>query len=58
MTTAIQEIPFKEDVMTVVKVYNLQGQLVKSERTTIEKALKGLAQGVYVVNGHKMYIGR
>ena len=56
MTTAICEIPLREDAFNVVKIYNLQGQLVKSRCTTIEEALNGLAQGVYVIKGKKYFV--
>ena len=56
MTTKIPEILLRKDAMNVVKIYNMQGQLVKSERTTIEKALNGLAKGVYIVNGKKIAV--
>jgi hypothetical protein len=38
----------------MVKVYNLSGVLVK--QCAKEDALKGLAKGVYIVNGKRMIV--
>ena len=56
MTTPIREIPLRDDALDVVKIFNLQGQLVKFERSPMGEALKGLAQGVYIVNGKKISV--
>ncbi len=42
------------DDSNMVKVYNLSGILVK--QSTKEDALKGLAKGVYIVNGKRMIV--
>ena len=50
--TAITERTIEDSDM--VKVYNLSGVLVK--QSTKEDALKGLAKGVYIVNGKRMIV--
>ena len=50
--TAIKEYTIDDSDM--VKVYNLSGVLVK--QSSKEDALKGLAKGVYIVNGKRMIV--
>ena len=50
--TAIKERSIDDSDM--VKVYNLSGVLVK--QSTKEDALKGLAKGVYIVNGKRVMV--
>ena len=50
--TAIKERTIDDSDM--VKVYNLSGVLVK--QSTKEDALKGLAKGVYIVNGKRVMV--
>jgi hypothetical protein len=50
--TAITEHTIDDSNM--VKVYNLSGVLVK--QSSKEDALKGLAKGVYIVNGKRMIV--
>ena len=39
------------------RIYSLAGQLVRDCRnTTYEEAIRGLATGVYLVNGKKCYV--
>ena len=50
--TAITERTIDDSDM--VKVYNLSGVLVK--QSTKDDALKGLAKGVYIVNGKRVMV--
>ena len=58
LTTAIKHLPMiGEDGNQHIRIYNLEGQLVKEVRNVSEKeALKGLRHGVYIVNGKKRII--
>jgi hypothetical protein len=50
--TGIEERTIEDG--NLVKVYNLSGVLVKE--CVKEDALKGLAKGVYIVNGKRMMV--
>ncbi len=58
LTTAIKQLPtIGEDGNKHIRIYNLEGQLVKEVRNVSEKeALKGLRHGLYIVNGKKRII--
>ena len=46
-----------EDGNQHIRIYNLEGQLVKEVKNVSEKeALKGLRHGLYIVNGKKRII--
>ncbi|MBR1410652.1 MAG: chitobiase/beta-hexosaminidase C-terminal domain-containing protein [Prevotella sp.] len=53
-STGIEERKIDESDSEIVKVYNLSGVLVK--QCAKEDALKGLAKGVYIVNGKRMIV--
>ena len=55
MTTAIREIVVETEGTELVKVYDTRGILMKTVMST-EDMRKGLAPGVYIVNGKKMII--
>lgn len=55
MTTAIREIVVEAEGTELVKVYDTRGILMKTVMNT-EDMRKGLAPGVYIVNGKKMII--
>ena len=58
LTTAIKQLPMiGEDGNKHIRIYNMEGQLVKEARNVSEKeALKGLRHGLYIVNGKKRII--
>jgi hypothetical protein len=57
MTTGIRDIMEMLDEQKGVNVYNLKGQLIKTEDCkTLEQVKKTLPAGVYIVNGQKMII--
>ena len=58
LTTAIKQLStIGEDGNKHIRIYNLEGQLVKEIRNVSEKeALKGLRHGLYIVNGKKRII--
>ena len=55
MTTAIRNIMMTAESKDVIKVYDTKGVLVKTAKVN-EDLKKGLAAGVYIVNGKKMII--
>ncbi len=58
LPTAIREIPITGfDNAKGLRIYTLQGQLViSSEEMPLDKAMKRLPRGVYIVNGKKMVV--
>ena len=57
MTTGIHDIMEMIDEQKDVKVYNLKGQLIKTEDgKTLEHVKKTLPSGMYIVNGQKLII--
>ena len=55
MTTAIRNIMMTAESKDVIKVYDTKGVLVKTAKVN-DDLRKGLAAGVYIVNGKKMII--
>ena len=55
MTTAIRNIMMTAESKDVIKVYDTKGVLVKTAKAN-DDLRKGLAAGVYIVNGKKMII--
>ena len=55
MTTAIRNIMMTAESKDVIKVYDTKGVLVKTAKAN-DELRKGLAAGVYIVNGKKMII--
>ena len=55
MTTAIRNIMITAESKDVIKVYDTKGVLVKTAKAN-DDLRKGLAAGVYIVNGKKMII--
>ena len=57
MTTGIHDIMEMLDEQKGVRVYNLKGQLIKTEDgKSLDQVKKTLPAGVYIVNGQKMII--
>jgi hypothetical protein len=57
MTTDIRDIMEMYDEEKDVRVYNLKGQLIKTEEgKTLEQVKKTLPSGVYIINGQKLII--
>ena len=55
MTTAIRDIVMTDEDKNIIKVYDTRGVLVKTAQAN-DDLRKGLAAGVYIVNGKKMII--
>ena len=57
MTTGIEEISVLMDESKGLRIYNLKGQLIKTEHgESIDEVGRLLPAGVYVVNGRKLII--
>ena len=57
MATGIMELISAISDDGVLKIYNLNGQLVKIEEGgCLDEVMKNLPAGVYIVNGKKMII--
>ena len=55
MTTAIRDVVMTAESKDLIRVYDTRGILVKTVNDT-DDLRKGLASGVYIVNGKKMII--